>query len=211
MKSSYTSRLLGPDLQDCQIRINRIKKTRNLKLITAEQAKMNKIRTKFNLKSDLIKILMFISQGLVLFSWTMVIYKFNYNLEDYPQILTGGFLWFKDLSVPDPYFIVPILNALCIYYNVLNNNMPAANEVFIKVRKYMFLMPLFSFPIMCTFPSGMTLYFFTQSLTQSVTICFFNSKYGRKILKVPASYLEDTKLHMLVSGFILVYIKYYYL
>jgi len=50
--------------------------------------------------------------------WAGLVQRFSFNLEDYPEMLTGGFLWFKDLSLPDPYFILPILNCMTILMNM---------------------------------------------------------------------------------------------
>jgi len=33
-------------------------------------------------------------------------------------MLTGGFLWFKDLSLHDPLFILPILNGVTMIFNI---------------------------------------------------------------------------------------------
>lgn len=38
--------------------------------------------------------------------------------EVYPLVKTGGFLWFKDLSVYDPYFVLPILSAALTYWSI---------------------------------------------------------------------------------------------
>ena len=42
---------------------------------------------------------------------------FNYDLH--PGMLTDGFLWFKDLSVPDPYGILPIIGSLINMINII--------------------------------------------------------------------------------------------
>jgi membrane protein insertase Oxa1/YidC/SpoIIIJ len=45
-------------------------------------------------------------------------YNFNFN----PAILTDGFLWFKDLSAPDPYGFLPIIAGLLSLLNMLSMN-----------------------------------------------------------------------------------------
>ena len=59
-------------------------------------------------------VLLSMAQGLILICWSSLVQRFSFNIEDFPEMLTGGFLWFKDLSVPDPYFIIPIINSFGI-------------------------------------------------------------------------------------------------
>ena len=42
-------------------------------------------------------------------TYISIINKFSYDFYLMPAILTDGFLWFKDLSQPDPYFILPVV------------------------------------------------------------------------------------------------------
>jgi len=38
--------------------------------------------------------------------------------DKFPEVLNGGFLWFKDLSAQDPYGILPVLSAFVSYTNI---------------------------------------------------------------------------------------------
>lgn len=60
-------------------------------------------------------------QGMILLCWTGLVQRFSFNVEDYPEMMTGGFLWFKDLSMTDPYLILPILNSIVIMLNTYVN------------------------------------------------------------------------------------------
>jgi len=46
------------------------------------------------------------------FTFTTLIQRFCFHVEDYPEMTYGGFLWFKDLSVVDPYYILPLIQVL---------------------------------------------------------------------------------------------------
>ncbi len=50
--------------------------------------------------------------------WAGLVQRFSLNVEDYPEIMTGGFLWFKDLTLSDPYFIIPFINSFLIFMNI---------------------------------------------------------------------------------------------
>lgn len=56
---------------------------------------------------------------LTLAVWAGLVQRFSLNIEDYPEIMTGGFLWFKDLTLSDPYFIIPFINAVFVLLNLI--------------------------------------------------------------------------------------------
>jgi membrane protein insertase Oxa1/YidC/SpoIIIJ len=40
------------------------------------------------------------------------------HVEDYPEVFTGGFLWFKDLSMVDPFYILPLINLFLQVFSI---------------------------------------------------------------------------------------------
>ena len=46
----------------------------------------------------------------------------SYNAYDYPGMLTDGILWFKDLSSPDPYGILPIVGGIMNLVNMMTSS-----------------------------------------------------------------------------------------
>jgi YidC/Oxa1 family membrane protein insertase len=48
--------------------------------------------------------------------------------EVFPGIKTQGFLWFKDLTVLDPYFILPIISAFLSYWSISLSTMRAPGQ-----------------------------------------------------------------------------------
>ena len=76
---------------------------------------------------------------------------FNYDLN--PNILTDGFLWFKDLSAPDPYGILPMIGGLITLINILSTSTANLTPTMRKFRKYMYILPLMSVPVWMTFPA----------------------------------------------------------
>lgn len=49
--------------------------------------------------------------------------------EVYPAVKTQGLLWFKDLSVYDPYFILPVASAVMTYWSISLSNRRAPNAM----------------------------------------------------------------------------------
>ena len=81
------------------------------------QKKWKKIQKEHGIKTNALTIALNLFQGLILVCWTGLVQRFSFNVEDYPEIMTGGFLWFKDLSMTDPFFLLPLFNSLIIMVN----------------------------------------------------------------------------------------------
>lgn len=77
--------------------------------------------------------------------------SFNYDIN--PNILTDGFFWFKDLSAPDPYGILPLLGGLISLLNILSTSTTTLTPTMRKIRRYVYVLPLISVPIWMTFPA----------------------------------------------------------
>lgn len=81
-----------------------------------------------------------------------MINRLSFNYETNPAILTEGFWWFKDLSSPDPTGILPILGGVVTLLSMLTNPNGSASPTMMKLRKYLYLMPLITVPVWMTFP-----------------------------------------------------------
>lgn len=95
----------------------------------------------------------------------------------YPSFRTGGLLWFQDLSVMDPYLILPILSAL---------TMLAAMEITSKnvepqQRWLMRILPLGITIFLWRFPAGLFVYWITSNIVTLVqNYVIYNHGPGRK-------------------------------
>ena len=85
--------------------------------------------------------------------------SFNYNI--YPNILSDGFLWFKDLSSPDPYGILPFFGGMISLLNMQMTSTMNTSSMMRKFKKYIVLLPCLSIPIWMTFPAAFNLYWLT--------------------------------------------------
>ncbi len=89
------------------------------------------------------------------------------------QVLNGSIelkgapfiFWIKDLSVKDPYYILPILTGISMFFQQRIMS-PANQDDQQKIMSYM--MPIFITFIFLTLPSGLTLYFFTYNIMMLV-------------------------------------------
>lgn len=191
-------KLITPDLNDSQGRIKRLKKSKNMALIKAELDKMSEMRVKFGISQSKAKNGLMLVQGFLLGVWACLFQRIAYHLEDYPQMLNGGFLWFRDLTMPDPYFILPIINSFFMFYNI-NCQTYSMNEQFKKMKKYAFVMPFMSMTVFFTLPSGFILFYLTSNAFYTTMLMFVRSSTGRKFMNIPERFLEGSKLSKLVS------------
>mmetsp|Transcript_15664 Transcript_15664/g.19715 ORF Transcript_15664/g.19715 Transcript_15664/m.19715 type:complete len:81 (+) Transcript_15664:788-1030(+) len=76
---------------------------------------------------------------------------------------TEGFLWFIDLSAPDPLCLLPIIGGVLNMMNIMNTTVSNTNTTMRKMRRYLILMPLISIPVQMTFPCAFNLYWIASS------------------------------------------------
>lgn len=86
-----------------------------------EKRKIKLVDEKFGIQTNAVMNAITLLQIFFTFTYTCLIQRFCFHVEDYPEITYGGFLWFKDLSVMDPFYILPIiqvfLSIISIYVN----------------------------------------------------------------------------------------------
>ena len=82
-----------------------------------------------------------------------------------PSLRTEGTLWFVDLTVADPLYLLPILTASSLFVHIYAGadgmrleSLPPIMQTFMK------LLPIVSFPAMCMFPTALNVYWFTNNL-----------------------------------------------
>jgi YidC/Oxa1 family membrane protein insertase len=103
-----------------------------------------------------------------------VIKDFGYTHTDFTS---GGILWFQDLSVQDPFYVLPILSAV---------TMLAASEITSKhidpqQRWLMRTLPVVFTVFLLTFPAGLFMYWITSNLvTLAQNYVIYNHGPGRK-------------------------------
>jgi YidC/Oxa1 family membrane protein insertase len=79
---------------------------------------------------------------------------------EYPSFHEGGILWFQNLSVADPYYILPILSAL----TMLAATEITAHNIDPQQRWIMRLLPIGITVFLFNFPAGLFVYWITSNL-----------------------------------------------
>src|SRR5215216_2041564 len=104
-----------------------------------------------------------------------------YVIKDFgsthPDFTSGGLLWFQDLTVADPYYILPILSAV---------TMLAASEITSKKvdpqqRWIMRIAPVGITVVLLHFPAGLFMYWITSNFVTLVqNYLIYNRDVGRR-------------------------------
>ena len=192
----------SPDLKEFDSRINKLKALKSKGLVSSEIKRKKDFQIKHGLTSSPFRVFFNLFSGFIIVVWAGLVQKYTFKLEEYPELLTGGFLWFKDLSIPDPYFILPIINSLLLCYNFTSNTSFQNTIIMTKLRRIMIFMPLSSLTIFTTFQTGFVLYVLTFSLVQTIFMLTVKSNYFMNFTK-ENEFFPGSKLEKVVSLLIL--------
>ena len=104
-----------------------------------------------------------------------------YKLLLYSIELKGAsFLWIGDLSVMDPYFILPVLMGVSMYFH--QKLTPSNFQDKMQEKIFKFLPLIFTF-MMATFPAGLVLYWTTNNILSIAQQWFINRVMAIKAKK----------------------------
>lgn len=84
--------------------------------------------------------------------------------ETHESFASGGFWWFQDLSVQDPYYILPILSAV----TMLGASEITAKNLDPQQRWMMRILPVVFTVFLLSFPAGLFMYWITSNLVTLV-------------------------------------------
>ncbi|XP_031618186.1 mitochondrial inner membrane protein OXA1L-like isoform X4 [Contarinia nasturtii] len=116
-------------------------------------------------------------------------YYFGINaMVDAPvlSLQTGGIFWFTDLTVADPYYILPLIScgtiALTIYTGTDGARSSHPNKLINYVIK---ALPVIIFPFIMNFPAAIVIYWTTSNFWSLIQAPIFRIEKVRKFLKIP--------------------------
>ena len=112
-------KLLAPDMEEMQNTVKAYYSRGDREAGNAERNRMTRLRKINGIYPSLSATnILQLPVHLVFIS---LINKLSYDCTINPAVLTDGFLWFSDLTSPDPYGILPILGASLTFMNLLNS------------------------------------------------------------------------------------------
>ncbi|CAG9312947.1 OXA1_1 [Blepharisma stoltei] len=124
-----------------------------------------------------------LTQAPFLFSFFFTLKNLTNSPENFPSLLSDGFLWFSNLAIPDPYYILPISISICNYLSIKNSTaIPGMYGPLAKNLKYFAFLGI---PVSMTMPSAIVLNWFIMSFFQLIINSLVYTKTGRKIIRIP--------------------------
>uniref|UniRef100_A0A915CIE6 Membrane insertase YidC/Oxa/ALB C-terminal domain-containing protein n=1 Tax=Parascaris univalens TaxID=6257 RepID=A0A915CIE6_PARUN len=107
---------------------------------------------------------------------------------NFPGWSAGGALWFTDLTVPDPYYALPLISAVTmgIVARVGIEMGTSTDQMGPGMRLGMLYgLPLFIFVISSRFASGLCVYWCTSNFISLIYAMLFKMPVIRKVLNIP--------------------------
>ncbi len=99
---------------------------------------------------------------LPLFAQMPILMGMFYALRDLQYTGEPSFLWLPTLSMPDPYYILPVLSALTTFIQ----QKQTTTDMNQQMKMMMIFMPIFIGWISLSFPAGLVLYWVTMNIMQ---------------------------------------------
>lgn len=164
-----------PTIQRLQTRIREAKMTGNQHETMRAYVKYQEFNKTHNIKAGRMMLLPAIQIPIFVSVFWGMRGMANLPME---TMKTGGALWFLDLTIPDPFYALPVMTAATLLLTVELgvDSMQASNMS--HVQKWMFrIMPIVLVPVMINFPTALLVYWFTSN---SFSLC------QAMILKIPA-------------------------
>ncbi|KAM9330013.1 mitochondrial inner membrane protein OXA1L [Gastrophryne carolinensis] len=120
-----------------------------------------------------------------------------------PSLQTGGLWWFSDLTMADPFYILPMV-VTCSMWAVLELGAESGvNNPNLKVMKTVFrVMPLIIFPLTMNFPTAVFTYWVTSNFFSIAQVAFLRIPAVREKLKIPKHIKHDQSVLPKQDGFI---------
>lgn len=184
-------KLLQPDTEEITEKMRRLMKMGNREQSKIERKKAKDLRQKHGIYPSL--SLLNIFQFPIHLVFISMINRLSYNYDIKPAILTDGFLWFQDLSAPDPYGILPIIGGSITLLNIMSTSTTNINPTMRRMRRYMLYLPFLTIPVWMTFPAAFNLYWMSTSLLQLIILNLFRNLKFRETMGIP-KFLPGTKL-----------------
>ncbi|XP_067951179.1 mitochondrial inner membrane protein OXA1L-like [Watersipora subatra] len=109
-----------------------------------------------------------------------------------PSMTTGGLYWFTDLTIADPYFILPMMTAATLLITIELGADGIQTGTFSKRKNLIRALVLISTPVFMSFnPSALAVYWFTSNVVGACNGYIIRHPAMRSRLSIPAVNRQD--------------------
>ena len=194
MKNNSKLLLIQPDMTEIMGRVNQSKSRGDMVTAQQEMLKLSELfkQHQCNPLAGLIMPLVQIPVFICFF--TAIRQMASVPFE---ELKTGGLLWFSDLTVADPWYILPTISATCFLITVELGADGISNQYQKKIYKNFFrVLAVLSIPFTAGLPQGVFMYWLTSSLFSFVQLAFLKipgMKARMGIIEVPQKTLDKIR------------------
>ncbi|XP_071557693.1 mitochondrial inner membrane protein OXA1L [Temnothorax nylanderi] len=114
----------------------------------------------------------------------------------------GGFLWLKDLTVYDPYYIMPIVTSVTMFITIELGSDGANIHAMGMFRYVLRAMPFVALPFMIYFPGTVVTYWVTTNLVSLLQTGVLKIPRVRKALNIPVLIKRNATAAKSKKGFV---------
>lgn len=117
---------------------------------------------------------------------------------------TGGMLWFTDLTVADPYYLLPLITSVSLFCTLELGAESGVRNDNLQWTRYIFrCLPLVIFPVTMNFPSALLCYWVTSNLFTLCQVGVLRIPAVRNRLNIPALVKhQKSELTLSKKGFV---------
>ena len=107
---------LSPEMTSIRADLNSAYQSGKKEEVMRANEMMSELKRKHGIRTSMQFFQLTQMPQLLMFFWT--IQDITYDIVNYPGMQTDGFLWFTNLSEPDPYFILPVVMAATTFLSI---------------------------------------------------------------------------------------------
>ncbi|XP_021551066.1 mitochondrial inner membrane protein OXA1L [Neomonachus schauinslandi] len=120
-----------------------------------------------------------------------------------PSLQTGGLLWFQDLTLSDPTYILPLVVTATMWGVLeLGAETGVQSSDLQWMRNVIRVMPLAVLPITIHFPTAVFMYWLSSNMFSLVQVAGLRIPAVRTILKIPQRVVHDSNKLLPREGFV---------
>ena len=184
--------LLSPEMEKIRTEMTAAYKSTDRNKISQSNKAMELLKLKYGINTAYNVIPLLQLPFVIYFFWTLQ--EMTYGIDKYPSMTTDGYLWFKNLTEADPYFLLPIGLAIASFLSI--HKSPASSQMVgpaAKYVKYLKYLTFLGIPITSSFPAAIVLNWFIMSAFQLAINSVVYTKTGKRIIGIP-QYLPGSML-----------------
>ncbi|XP_041376259.1 mitochondrial inner membrane protein OXA1L-like [Gigantopelta aegis] len=116
---------------------------------------------------------------------------------------TGGLFWFTDLTIPDPFYALPLMTMSTFLLTIeIGADGVKAGTMGHTMKWAMRIMPVIMLPMISNFPAAMLVYWLTSNTFSLIQVMFLKIPKIRAYFKIPVLVKHDQSAQPKKKGFI---------